>query len=461
MATYYVAKTGSDSNPGTLAAPWLTISKGISMIGFAGDTLIFRAGIYNGQVFISGKNGNSSGYITIQAYQGEAVVIDGTGINLGTDLNSTWANGLVKIWNSSYIIFNGFEVYNADTYGSDGVTVYAADGKSCNYITLQNLKIHQTGRSGIDFVTSSPSSTARHNNMTVYNCQVYDTNWAGDQEAISMSHVINGEVSYCLVHDVHLVGSYRQQGIDAKDASTGILIHHNEVYTASIGLYFDSSVSVTAYANKVHDITNGGACIMLGHETTASTNLNASLYNNELYNAPCLFKVAAPATDNGTYTYTFNFINNTLYGFQEGDYAPIVFYGKAADYISCVVRNNINQCVQTGYALNLLYCQNAPTGITIDHNLWYNPGGVSAATYKGTSYITSNPLMVNPITDFHLQSTSPAINAGSASGAPTTDFDGNARPQGSAYDIGAYEYVSPGYQIYAGQNILNVQMVHT
>ena len=49
--------------------------------------------------------------------------------------------------------------------------------------------------------------------------------------------------------------------------------------------------------------------------------------------------------------------------------------------------------------------------------------------------------------DFHLQSTSPAIDAGKNLSAGdgyhsvTDDFSGTARPQGSAYDIGAFEFV--------------------
>ncbi len=42
--------------------------------------------------------------------------------------------------------------------------------------------------------------------------------------------------------------------------------------------------------------------------------------------------------------------------------------------------------------------------------------------------------------DYRLQIGSPAINAGTASGAPATDLDGNARPCFGAIDMGAYEY---------------------
>jgi len=80
-----------------------------------------------------------------------------------------------------------------------------------------------------------------------------------------------------------------------------------------------------------------------------------------------------------------------------------------------VVRNNL----ATDYSI-------AGTNITQDHN-------VELTTL--TSYF------VNPATfDLHLRSGSPAINAGSAELAPGTDRDGVARPQGGAFDLGAYEF---------------------
>ncbi|HEX8031812.1 MAG TPA: choice-of-anchor Q domain-containing protein, partial [Vicinamibacterales bacterium] len=45
--------------------------------------------------------------------------------------------------------------------------------------------------------------------------------------------------------------------------------------------------------------------------------------------------------------------------------------------------------------------------------------------------------------NYSINAGSPAINTGTATGAPNHDIYGTSRPQGLAYDIGAVEYVQP------------------
>ena len=65
-----------------------------------------------------------------------------------------------------------------------------------------------------------------------------------------------------------------------------------------------------------------------------------------------------------------------------------------------------------------------------------NSGSSSAADHN----LTADPYFVDASRgDFHVQSASSAINAGITVSMVTADFDGIGRPQGGAYDIGAYE----------------------
>lgn len=59
--------------------------------------------------------------------------------------------------------------------------------------------------------------------------------------------------------------------------------------------------------------------------------------------------------------------------------------------------------------------------------------------YAGTGNINSDPLFVTTGSDYHLQASSPCVNAATATGAPSNDLDGNPRPVGGGYDMGAFE----------------------
>ena len=73
-----------------------------------------------------------------------------------------------------------------------------------------------------------------------------------------------------------------------------------------------------------------------------------------------------------------------------------------------------------------------------------NPYGTGMLTGQLVGTVGANPQFVNytgdASGDYHLTSGSPAIGAGTSTDAPSTDFSGGARPQGSRFDIGAYEY---------------------
>jgi hypothetical protein len=88
-------------------------------------------------------------------------------------------------------------------------------------------------------------------------------------------------------------------------------------------------------------------------------------------------------------------------------------------------------------------------GSAADYPTWKNNDVFKSGTnYSGIpdqrgvgGNISSDPKFLSS-SNFHLQSGSPVVDAGdsSAPGLPSTDFDGFPRVQGSAADIGAYEF---------------------
>jgi parallel beta-helix repeat protein len=94
----YVSATGSDSGPGTLAAPFRTLQHAIS-VAASGATIVLRAGEYNEADIVPAGKG-----LTIENYPHEAAYLDGaTHVNSGwVQTGSTWTmpNWTVQFDNS-------------------------------------------------------------------------------------------------------------------------------------------------------------------------------------------------------------------------------------------------------------------------------------------------------------------------------------------------------------------------
>jgi hypothetical protein len=85
------------------------------------------------------------------------------------------------------------------------------------------------------------------------------------------------------------------------------------------------------------------------------------------------------------------------------------------------------------------YVEPASNTVSGDHNVFFGNG---AAPSGFTNRLTIDPLFVNLSGfDFHLRSASPAIQAGINIPGLLTDQDGQPRPSGQPYDMGALQFI--------------------
>jgi hypothetical protein len=90
-----------------------------------------------------------------------------------------------------------------------------------------------------------------------------------------------------------------------------------------------------------------------------------------------------------------------------------------------------------------------PTTSANDTSVLYHRGSTDALTAVqvnalagAAKNISADPKYVAYSTNLHLSSSSPCIDRGTTEGAPATDGDGNSRPAGAGFDIGAYEFAA-------------------
>jgi hypothetical protein len=208
MATSYFvsALTGSDTNSGTINAPFKTISHGVKLLK-PGTSLYLRAGgVYNEQV-VPTVSGTQSFPILISGYQSEVAIIDGTGLTLKGANNAAGAAGLVQLTGLSWITLSGLEIRNV-TSTNAFVAGLSVEG-SGDHVTLSGLSIHdisseKSGAHGLGvYGTAYPAGIT---NLTITGCQLYNLK-LGQSESMAL----NGNVQYwsvsgCTVHDSDNIG---------------------------------------------------------------------------------------------------------------------------------------------------------------------------------------------------------------------------------------------------------------
>jgi len=223
---YYVAKNGSDYNPGTEALPWLTISHAAASVT-TGGTIYVKEGTYTEYVRIL-NSGLPTNYLIFQPYPGHTVTLDG----FGADSHGLYFPGLFDARNVSYFKIIGFQLFNGDC----GIRILLS-----HHLVIKDNFVKDVEYGGIQFGYSQWSYNVVVDGNTVTNTNPLKSYHA---EQISLSCVYNFEVK-----NNYVTQNNNGEGINHKDGTHSGTTHNNIVENCSaVGIYVDS------YSSPVYDI---------------------------------------------------------------------------------------------------------------------------------------------------------------------------------------------------------------
>ncbi|MBA3531577.1 MAG: right-handed parallel beta-helix repeat-containing protein, partial [Ardenticatenales bacterium] len=208
---YYVATTGNDNGPGTLAQPWRTIQKAADTAG-AGSTVYVRGGSYPEQVTIHVSGSAAGGFVTFRNYEGETPILDGTAISLNESNSAA-----IRIEDQSYVVVQGFEIRNYRSASRSVAPVAIFVQGSAHHIQLKDNRIHaiettalvDAERQGADahaiavYGTNVPESI---HEIVIANNELYDLK-LGSSEALVLNGNVEGfTIVNNYVHDADNIG---------------------------------------------------------------------------------------------------------------------------------------------------------------------------------------------------------------------------------------------------------------
>ncbi len=397
--TYYVAPspTGSDSNPGTSGQPFATIQKAANVVS-PGDTVIVRPGTYVGAKF--SRSGSLAAPIVFMAQPGAVVTSPGA---LNSNNDNLW------IRDASYITLSGFEVTTA---GRAGIAVQAEPTAESHGVVLTNNYCHNNTRWGI---------------FTAY------------AEGIVLTY---NECSFSGI----------EHGIYVSNSSDNPLIQHNKVHdnndsgiqiNADPALDGDGIISNAEISyNVIYQNGVGGAAGINLASVIQSRIFNNLLYDNHSTGIAGWDDGFDPAF--GTHDNTF--YNNTV--IQASDGRSVLSFLDGS--FNNTVKNNI--LIHPGTKASISVDPGSESGLSSDYNViidrfeyndtfitfsaWVARGHDAHSTISTAAAVCFDPTNHN----YHPKSGGPAVDHGTTIATVTNDLDAKKRPQGTAYEIGSYEF---------------------
>lgn len=416
-AVLYVAVHGDDHHGnGSWDRPYATLSHAAAQAK-PGDTIYVRGGVYKAVQQTISAHGTVAAPITIQPQDGEQVILDGSGANIGAH------DSIINIENASYVILAGFEVRNSS---GRGISV-----RKSEHIVVRDNRVHDIDTRGIGgsghnllFEGNEVWHAALQNEG-----QRMDGGWAAAMSTWSQD---DGSLSTNIIFRNNYVHDSWGEGIIALLADN-VVIENNTIHdTFSVNLYVDNATNVLIQSNYLYATTHTYDRQSLGYPATG-----INLANEE-------YAVRNPVRDiviaNNLIVGTgrgLNFWHDTSNSDFENSYQDIhIVYNVIKDTFSYPIRffeisSNHRQPNNVLLQNNIIF--KGQDGQTIDvgnQNAWvilYNNWPDSNPTLaRDASNFSADPLFVNPVIGgpregFQLQPHSPNIGAGVA--IPGVDYD--------------------------------------
>lgn len=420
--TYYVSPSGNDNNLGTIDNPFKTIQNGVDKLN-PGDTLKIRSGKYIEKINIE-KSGVSNGFITIQNYENENPILDGS---IGDQ------DGVISISDQSFIRIKGLEITNNSKGDTPSGIFIEGKGKG---IEIINNKVHdiKSNDNAHGIAVYGTDSSSGIQDIKLIGNELYNLELGQSESMVVNGNVDNFLIQGNKIHDNNNIGicciGFENTAKSNDQARNGI-VKENTVYNISSksnptyygeecadGIYIDGGKDIVIERNKSYN-SNIGIEVSSEHKDKISDNnivRNNIVYGCNLYG----ISIGGSDTENG-YADKCKIYNNTVY--------------------NCEVGVNIQKTKSNEIVNNIVYSKNLLEGSIgsniIKNNLWY-----SNIDSKGLSPF-SDPKFANALAgDFRLLIDSKAINLGDTSISSLIgdkDYLGNNRIIEGSIDCGAIE----------------------